>query len=355
MAFSTDGPVVRIFKGVGYATAFLTMIFGITRIWDAASDHFAKKRQVAGLLATGEVQRKGSDYRAAWETFEKAATVKSTPEVARAQQDLAMEWLRNIRVPEGQTFTSIVNKVSPILINGVLKSEGTRKADLLAHLGWGDYLRYRENQRELHPDSYFDDALKADPSNVFAHAFKGFWIVWNRGALPEAIAQFRLAVDSKREREMVRDLQFGALFNFSGLEESEEILRVCAEMVRNSETISRVFQDRVFTYIYWSSRQDAEMRERFLKALDVQDHLKMFQALYGPGVDSSLSTGNEILRDFWLATLLERAGKTSEALTLYRQVKTRFDEEKNRGMYKEKYIQIAEDSIRRLSAPSPNR
>jgi len=350
MGFATDGPVVRIFKGVGYATAFLTMIFGITRIWDAASDHFAKKKQVAQLLAAGEVQRAGSDYRAAWETFEKAAAIKSAPEVAHAQEDLAMEWFRKIRVPEGQTFSAIVNKVSPVLINGVLKSEGTRKADLLAHLGWGDYLRYRENQRELHPDSYFDDALKADPSNVFAHAFKGFWIIWNRGPLPEASAQFRLAVDSKREREMVRDLQFAALFNFSGLDESEEILRVCAEMVRNSETIPRVFQDRVFTYIYWSSRQDVEVRERYLKALDIQDHLKMFQKLYGPGVDSAVYRDNEILRDFWLATLLERAGKTSEALTTYRQVKTQNSEKSNKpSIYCDECIQVTEAAIRRLS------
>jgi tetratricopeptide (TPR) repeat protein len=356
MGFSVDSPVVRISKGIGYLTALLTLIFGISRIWDAASAHFANKKQVSQLLAAGEVQRAGSDYRGAWETFEKAAVVKATPEVVHAQEDLAMEWLRRIKVPEGQTFTAIVNKVSPALINGVLKSDGARKADLLAHLGWGDYLRYRENQRELRPDHYFDEALKADSSNVFAHAFKGFWIIWSRGALPEASAQFRLAVDSKREREMVRELQFAALFNFSGLEESEELLRVCAEMVRNSETIPRELQRRVFSYIYWSSRQDAEMRERFLKALDIQDHLKMYQTLFGSGVDSAIYSDNEILRDFWLATLLERAGKTPEALTTYRQVKTRFDEEsEKRDMFKENYIKITDDAIRRLSAASPNR
>ena len=46
MGFSTDGPLVRISKGVGYATALLTLIFGISRIWDAASAHYARKAQV---------------------------------------------------------------------------------------------------------------------------------------------------------------------------------------------------------------------------------------------------------------------------------------------------------------------
>jgi hypothetical protein len=139
----------------------------------------------------------------------KPALVQSTPDVVHAQEDLAMEWLRKIRVPEGQTFTSIVDKVSPLLTRGVVESQGARKADLLAHLGWGDYLRFRENQRQLHPDSYFEDALKEDSSNVFAHTFKASWIIWNRGSLKEASAHFRSALDSKREREIVREFNRG--------------------------------------------------------------------------------------------------------------------------------------------------
>jgi hypothetical protein len=349
MGFSTDGPLVRISKGIGYATAFLTLIFGISRIWDSASGYYARKAQVRDLLAAAEVQRGGADYRGAWDTLQKAAAIQSSPDVIHAQEDLTMEWLRRIQVPEGQTFTAIVNMVSPLLTHGVITSSGTRKADLLAHLGLGDYLRYRENQRELHPDGYFDDALKTDPSNVFAHTFKGFWIIWTRGPLTEASAQFRSALDSKRETPIVREFQFAALLNYSGLEESDELLRVAAEMVRNSEMIPRNTQERIFVNTYWSSRQDAEIRERFLKVLDIQDHLKMFQTLYGPGVDSSIYRDNQLLRDFWLALLLERAGKSSEALVLYRQVKTQF-EQKSKTMYPEDYIKATEAAIRRLSA-----
>jgi hypothetical protein len=121
-------------------------------------------------------------------------------------------------------------------------------------------------------------------------------------------------------------------------------------MVRNSEAILPFYQDRVFSYVYWSSRQDAEMRERFLKVLDIQDHLKMYQTLYGPGFDTSTSLSRELVRDFWMATLLERAGKSSEALDTYRQVKARFDlESKKNSMSRENYIQATEDAIRRLS------
>jgi hypothetical protein len=351
MGFSTDGPLVRISKGIGYATAFITLLFGISRIWDSTSGYYARKAQVRQLLAESEVQRAGSDYRAAWDTLGKAAAIQSSADVVHAEEDVAMEWLRKIRIQEGQTFTAIVNLVAPVLTHGVIQSSGTRKADLLAHLGWGDYLRFRENQRELHPDSYFDDALKTDSSNVYAHTFKGFWIIWNRGPLNEASAQFRSALDSKRERAMVREIQFAALFNSAGLEESDELLRVCAEMVRNSETVPSVYRDKVFTDVYWFSRQDAEIRERFLKVLDIQDHLKMYQALYGPSFDTSTSLSREFVRDFWMATLLERAGHTSEAIPIYRKVKSRFDQEsKTNSMYPENYIQATKDAIRRLSA-----
>jgi hypothetical protein len=77
MGISTDGPLVRIFKGVGYVTALLTLIFGLSKIWDAASGYYARKAQVRQLLAEAEVQRAGSDYRAAWDTLGKATAVQS--------------------------------------------------------------------------------------------------------------------------------------------------------------------------------------------------------------------------------------------------------------------------------------
>ena len=76
----------------------------------------------------------------------------------------------------------------------------------------------------------------------------------------------------------------------------------------------------------------------------------MYQTLYGPGVDSSLYRDNQMVRDFWLALLLERAGKQSDALNAYRQVKAKFDQEsKTSSMYREDYILNTEAAIKRLS------
>jgi hypothetical protein len=345
-----DKPIVRVFKGVGYATAAITLIFSLSRVWESVSGHFARKAEVRQLLATADLQRSGGDYRSSWETLEKAATVQSSEDVVRHQEDLAMQWLREIQVPEGQTFTSIVSKLAPILTRGTIQSTGMRKADLLAHLGWGDFLRVREGQSDLRPDNYLEDSLKADPSNVFAHTFKGFRILWNHGSVAEASAHFRSAVDSNRDRPFVRTFQFASLFNSSRMDGTAEALRVAAEMVRNSETVPRPFQEKIFQYTYWDSRQDETIRETYLKALDIQDHLKMFQALYGPGTDSKVYRDNETLRDFWLATLLERAGRNPEALKKYLSVKSGFEEQaRTAEIYREDYIRATDVAIRRLS------
>jgi hypothetical protein len=344
----SDKPIVRVFKGVGYVTASLTLIFGLTQVWNAVSAYRVRKAEVRERIATSAIQRSGSDYRGAWETLEKAAAVESSPEVASHQEDVAMEWLRHIRVREGETFASIVKLLSPLLTRGVTQNEGKRKGDLLAHLGWGDFLRLREGDRQLRPDRYYDDALKADPANVFAHTFKAHWLLWNHGPLAEAAPHFQAAVDSGREREFVREYQFAALFNAGRPEDHAELLRVTASMVRNSEMVSPDIQRRLFTYVYWSARNDPEKREVFLKAVEPREHLKMFQTFYGPGTDT-ISSGYDVLRDFWLASMHERAGETAEALKIYRQMKTRFDERFKAGsVVRDEYIRAGEAAIRRL-------
>jgi len=51
MGFSSDGPIVRISKGIGYATALLTLIFGMTRTLDSDSGYFARKNQLRRFIA----------------------------------------------------------------------------------------------------------------------------------------------------------------------------------------------------------------------------------------------------------------------------------------------------------------
>jgi Tfp pilus assembly protein PilF len=354
-ADASPKPGPRVIKWIGYGTAVLTLFFGVSQVWKSISSHFQRQRQVQELVDASAIQLSAADYRGAWETLEKAANADADA-VLKHQQDAAMLWLRNIRVRNSETFTDIIKILSPVLSRGVTQSEGTRKADLLAHLGLADFLRFREGDSQARPDHNYDEALKADPSNVFAHTFKAHWIQWNGGPMSEAATHFRTALDSGRERQFVRQYQFSALFNSRREEDQAELLRTAAEMVRNSEPVSADTQRRLFSETYWTSRNDEKLRRVFLDALNPEEHLRMFQTFYGPGADPTRYSGNEDVRDFWLAALFERSGKPSEALDRYRELQKRIDVRVRRGeTYRQNFIRAAEAAINRLSTNSSTR
>jgi hypothetical protein len=60
-----------------------------------------------------------------------------------------------------------------------------------------------------HPDSYFDDAENGSP-NVLRIRSRFLDYLESR-SLNEASAQFRSALDSKRERAMVREIRRGSI------------------------------------------------------------------------------------------------------------------------------------------------
>ena len=93
------------------------------------------------------------------------------------------------------------------------KARGPRKADLLAHLGWADFLRWREGQRQLDPADRYRQALAVDPSNVYAHAMLGHWLLWSSDSVVDANRHFDAALQSGRERPFVRRLQLAGLGN----------------------------------------------------------------------------------------------------------------------------------------------
>jgi hypothetical protein len=111
-----------------------------------------------------------------------------------------MAWLDNIRVTAGKdTFTSIVERVQPVLSQCAVTTEAGRAADCLAHMGWGDFLRSREGAGGLDPVQHYRRALEVDPENVYAHAMWAFDILRSGGAMGEAKAHFTRALASGRE------------------------------------------------------------------------------------------------------------------------------------------------------------
>ena len=259
----------------------------------------------------------------------------------KAQEDLAMVWAENIRVPEGKTFSDYVDKLIPVLTRGTVDAEGTRKADLLAHLGWAYFLKSRDHSiilnetTGLNIEKHYKEALKIDPSNPYAHAYWGHLIIWERKDSKEAVKHFAQAVSSHRSLSYVREIQLAALHNFTYTE--MDYLRAVNDMVKDHEKINADANRNVFT-IYYLALNNRTFDE-VIAAVPPEEQIEMFNTLF---YNEDFDTSKIPTRDASLAMLQEAAGLKLDALKTWLSLRTSLSPHSN-------YISLANISIKRLS------
>jgi hypothetical protein len=137
-------------KPQGLAVLVLVALLFTGGVWRGLSWFFEQREQsqeVTALLKQGQLQAGSGNYAGAWNVLEQAAVIRpASSEVIDAHERLAMDWLDNAR---GSQLTGnlkdIAEKVSPVLSRGAVAGKGQRSADLLAHMGWADFLRSRED------------------------------------------------------------------------------------------------------------------------------------------------------------------------------------------------------------------
>ena len=312
-----DG-VTRLLKWVGAATAVLSLIFGLRTLTNLVVDRRARDQQVTELTGTAQLQRESFDYSSAWASLDRAAEIDGDDQRVRTlQEDVAMDWLRNIRA-EGTppAFTPIVDRVTPSLTRGVLSATGQRRADLRSWLGWADFLRWRDGQRQVDPSRRYREAIGEDSLNVFANTMLAHWLLWTRGNPDEAKRHFAAALASGREREFVRDMQLAAYSNRSGAEDDAGLLALANEIRVSGEPVPELLRHRIWPLYY--PCLDREPASCPSPAIDRQvspgDHLQTFRWLYA---DSLGADGRAVLR-YSLARLEDRAGERDSALAHYR-------------------------------------
>jgi hypothetical protein len=118
--------------------------------------------QVTALAAATRQLCESGNYALAWQGYDKAiAHYPDRQPLRHAREVCGMRWLREIHVREGkETFTDIVNRVLPVLAEGAALASGQHAADLLAHMGWADFLRIRDGASGLDPPAYYRKALR---------------------------------------------------------------------------------------------------------------------------------------------------------------------------------------------------
>lgn len=318
-------PLKTTLKWVGAATAILSLVFGLQQLVTRISDYRQERRQISELLETADLQRASAHYAVAWSSLEEAAELDAEDEdVRRAREDVAMDWLRNIRVRRGEeTFTEIVNEVLPVIQRGAVRASGSRRADLIAHLGWADFLRVQDGRGGLRPEELYRRAASVDPDNPFAHAMWGHWILWRSDDIEEARSHFSAALASGREREYVRRMQLTALWNMDADVAEPEFVRVANEMRKNGTPVDPAFLDRLFwIYTRRGSRiMSADASNGVIEAVvPPSEELETVRWMFA---DMDLSDGERRQLDFVLASLQEAAGRREAALEAFESLRPR--------------------------------
>ena len=195
-----------------------------------------------------------------------------------------------------------------MLARGSSDATSERLANLLAHMGWADYLRGgRAGSGGLDPVKQYRSALEAHPANVYAHAMWGFELLRERGssaALAEARRHFSAALETGREREYLRYLEVSALLQtytnvwIENPERQREVIRVVNAMRTGKETRPKgwgpgSFKGKVWSIYHFGFVAEDE-RAPLLAALPPADHLATFRWLF-PEDDLATDRG-----EYWL-------------------------------------------------------
>jgi hypothetical protein len=322
-------------KWVTRASAILALAFAILQLVRTVSDARDRRRQIVELAKTEAVAKRAGDYERAWASYDQAIKIaesggmlakltgqlsQETRDLRNAQEDLAMAWLDNIRIGPGQTFSSVVDRVAPVLTRGVAVAGGPRKGDLLAHLGYASYLQSRDGAPAGDPAQQYRDALAVDPANPYAHAYLGHWLLGQGQPIADGQAEFTAALASGRAKDYVRELQLAAFRN-RGSEGDAPYVAVVNDMRKNGEDVDTRTRSTLYA-IYAPAcgyRESAPDMQPIVAAAPPAEQAETVKTLLVD--EQGIDAAQRATREACVAMLLEAASDRDAAVAAWQAVR----------------------------------
>lgn len=205
-----------ILKWMGGITAVISLVMASASVNELIADWREQRQTVAELVSAAELQEQSGNYSLAWSLLEDALELSPGSQAARYQRiRLATRWLRTIPPYNAADYSELVEQLLPPMFIGAAQDDLSLRADVLAHIGWGNFLLSQAEISGLAIDGFYLDALQLEPDNPFANAMRGYSLVeWsdtsNDGA-DIALTHFDTALATGEEYEFVNFLLFEAL------------------------------------------------------------------------------------------------------------------------------------------------
>lgn len=286
--------------------------------------HHQQTAELQAKMALAETQAKQGEYQAAVLSY--GEILKSDPLDRRAldaQLNTTMAWVEDFRVPvrEGQSAGEVagpqLDQALTILDAGLTRSKGTQAADVQAHIGWTHWLNQHIAVREFGPatEQNLRAALAADPSNVYANAMLGNWMLQNNGNFSEAIQHLNNAVATSKARPFVRRLQVGGLIYLDKKGGRAEQIRAANDIRKSGEPLDEGYKSRILSFCFDPIVTDHGELAESLTAVPPDEAWQTYLWLDDNAADGQ---SPNLAHDFVKANLLELTGKHQESLEKYR-------------------------------------
>ncbi|HSS97325.1 MAG TPA: hypothetical protein VLK33_09855 [Terriglobales bacterium] len=305
-------------KGVGAVAAVVSLLLALNQFTGVVQNLRIHHSQFSDAMNSGEQQMQRDDYAAAFKSFKRATELDPIDKRAQQKQtEAAMLWLENVHANDKQSFTDVANQLLPVLDSSLTKAKGQFAGDIMAHIAWANFLKYREGQREgINVDGNLKAALASDPNNVYAHTMAGHWALWDSDDISTAQTHFKAALATGRVHGYVRDLQLAALENHDAPENDMELLRVSDEMRKAGEAMAARHRHDIFWKAFTANLHSPEF-PNILKVLSPVDTIATYDWLD----DLEAGVGKTSSRAFMLADLKEVTGDRAGALADYQALK----------------------------------
>ncbi len=324
-----------------------------------------KRVAVSELVNAAEWLEKSESYSQAWRVYEEALILSpGLSEIRKGQYRLAKRWLRDFKV-SNKRADEILNRITVVLYRSVNDADKQELSTTLAHIAWVQVIRARHSlAANADVDSLFEQALRADPNNIYANAMAAHWLLRKNpreitvADIKSVELMFSIALQGGMEAKYVRQLQLNYLIKTareSGGYKSGPRLAILSTMLNtfsfmmtSGEPKPGEYSRRGVLDLYGSSYRGGENVAASLDMLPAKDHLRVIDWLLF-GLDYRLESSHKGSQIKYLrARLMEVSGRPDDALDIYRALM-------NSTFTSKQLDQLVNNSIERLTGKLPAR